>query len=42
MHEKEEREEKYYLKVVVPVVVGLGQALLPNQENVMVHETHLY
>ena len=33
MHEKEEREEKYYLKVMVPVVVGLGQALLPDQDN---------
>ena len=42
MHEKKEREEKYYLKVMVPVVVGLGQALLPNQNNVMVHGTHLY
>jgi len=29
MHEKEEREGKYYLKVVVPVVVRLNQALLP-------------
>ena len=42
MHEKEEREGKYYLKVVVPVVVGLGQALLPNQDNVVVHGTHFY
>jgi len=42
MHEKEESEEKYYLKVVVPVVVRLDQALLPNQDNVVVHITHLY
>ena len=35
---KEEREGKYYLKVVVLVVVGLGQALLPNQDNVVVTE----
>ena len=36
MHEKEEREENCYLKVVVPVVVGLGQALVLNQDNVVV------
>ena len=42
MYEKEESEGKYYLKVVVPVVVGLGQVLLLNQDNVVVHETHLY
>jgi len=42
MHKKEEREGKYYLKVVVPVVVGLGQELLPNQDNMVVYETHLY
>ena len=29
MHEKEEREGKCYLEMVVPLVVGLGQALLP-------------
>ena len=34
MHEKEERERKY-LMVVIPVVVWLGQALLPNQDNVV-------
>ena len=34
MHEKEEMEEKYYLMVVV----WLGQALLPNQDNVVVTE----
>ena len=37
MHEKEEREGKYYFKVVVLVVVGLGQALLSNHDNVMVY-----
>jgi len=37
MYEKEEREGKCYFKVMVPVVVGLGQALLPNQDNVVVH-----
>ena len=42
MHEKEEREGKYYLMVVVPVVGWLGQALLPNQDNMVVHGTHLY
>ena len=42
MHEKEEKEGEYYLKVVVPEVVGLGQVLLPNQDNMVVHETHLY
>jgi len=42
MHEKEGREGKCYLKVVVPVVVGLGQVLLPNQDNVVVYGTHLY
>ena len=40
--EKEERERKCYIKVVVPVVIRLGQVLLPNQDNVVVHETHLY
>ena len=42
VHEKEEREEKYYLKVVIPVVIGLDQALLSNQDNVVVSGTHLY
>ena len=32
MHEKEERKGKYYLKVMVPMGVRLGQSLLPNQE----------
>ena len=36
---KKEREGKYYLKVVVSVVVGLGQALLPSQGNVVAHGT---
>ena len=36
---KEENEGKYYLKVVIPVVIGLGQALLPNQDNMVVHRT---
>ena len=35
MQEKEEREGKCYLKVVVPMVVGLGQAFLSNQNNVV-------
>ena len=39
---KKEMEWKCYYKVVVPVVVGLGQALLPNQDNVVVHGTPLY
>jgi len=42
MHEKEEMGGKYYLKAIVSVVVGLGQALLPNQDNVVVHGTHLF
>ena len=42
MHEKEEKKEKCYLKMVVPVVVGWGQALLPNQNNVVIHGTYLY
>jgi len=42
MHEKKEREKKYYLKVVIPVMVGLGQALLPNLSNVEFQGTHLF
>ena len=38
MYEKEEREGKYYLMVVVLVVVELRQALLPNQDNVVFTE----
>jgi len=39
---KKKGKENYYLKVAVPVVIGLDQALLPNQDNVVVHRTHLY
>ena len=39
---KKKKGKKYYLMVVVPVAVGLGQALLPNQNNVILHGTHLY
>jgi len=28
--------------VVIPVVVWLGQALLSNQDNVVVHGTHIF
>jgi len=38
---KKKGKEKYYLKVAVLVVVRLGQALLPNQDNVVVHRTRL-
>ena len=41
MHEKEERERKCYLKVVVPMVLGLGQALLPNLNIMDYHGTNL-
>jgi len=41
MHEKEEREGKYYLKMVVPMIVRLGQALLPNLSNIEFQGTHL-
>jgi len=40
MHEKEERKEKCYLKVVVPMVVGLDQVLLPNLSNMDFQRTH--
>jgi len=41
MHEKEEREGKCYLKLVVPVVIRLGQALLPHVKNVEFQGTYL-
>ena len=41
MHEKEEWKGKCYLKVVVPVVVGLDQAFLSNQNIVDYQGTHL-
>jgi len=38
MDEKEKKEAKCYFKVVVPVEVGLGQALLPNLNLVDIKE----
>jgi len=39
---KKRNGRKILLKMVVPVVVRLDQALLPNQDNVVVQGSHLY
>ena len=39
---KEKGKENCHLKVVVPVVVSLGQAFLPNLDIVDFHETTFY
>ena len=38
---KEKGKENCHLKEVVPMVVLLGQAFLPNLDIVNFHETHL-
>ena len=42
MYEKEIEKERCYLIVMVPMVVGLVQPLLPNLNHVVAHGTHLW